>query len=151
MDITGSQKVKASREHVFQALLDPNVLKSSIPGCESAEAVDSATERTIKVVVSPSIPGFKGPYEIYIRIGEIEPPARVVLTAEPSSSVGRIKAVCETKLTQEADHTQLDYNAHADIQGKIASVPEFILKGAVKTALDHFFKNLEKYARALPA
>ena len=38
VEIVGSQKVNASQRQVFQALLDPKVLKESVPGCSEAEA-----------------------------------------------------------------------------------------------------------------
>jgi carbon monoxide dehydrogenase subunit G len=45
----------------------------------------------------------------------------------------------------------LNYNAHAEIEGKIASTPEIVLKGAVKMALGQFFKNFEKQVSTIPA
>ncbi|HLG75513.1 MAG TPA: carbon monoxide dehydrogenase subunit G [Ktedonobacteraceae bacterium] len=149
MEISGSQKIKAPRPQVFQALLTPSVLKNSIPGCEDAAEETHPDGKYIKLVVSPNIPGFKGPYTIYALLSEIEPPTRVVLTASPSSSIGSIKAVCAITLTDEADGTLLSYNATADIQGKIAATPEFIMKNVVKGALDHFFKNFDKQVHSI--
>ncbi len=143
MDITGSQKIKASQQKVFQALLNPAVLKNSVPGCEEAEVLD-AEGHELKLVLTTGIPGFKGPYTIFLQISEVKPPTHVVLTTEPNSSMGSVKARCVVNLAAEGEHTQLNYEAHADIHGKIAATPEFILKGGVKSALDGFFKNFEK-------
>jgi len=44
--------------------------------------------------------------------------------------------------------TNLSYNAVATLEGKIANTPELIIKGAVKVALDQFFKNFEKQVGA---
>lgn len=151
MDIAGNQKIKASRQRVFQAILNPEILRQSIPGCEAAEYVDMPTRRQIKLTVSPNFPGLKGPYTIMIEPKEVFPPARVVLQTEPSSSIGSIKAVCTIDLTEEGEHTDLAYNAQTHMEGKIAATPEFILKTAVKGALDHFFKNFEKLISSIPA
>jgi len=144
MDIAGNQKIKAPREQVFQAILNPQVLKNSVPGCESAELVDTPIGKQLQLTVAPNFPGFKGPYTVQIRTGEVVAPSRVVLITEPSSSVGTIKAVCTVDLNEDSAGTDLKYNAHADMEGKIASIPEMMLKPAVKGALDHFFKSLEK-------
>src|SRR6266487_1077816 len=144
MDVSGSNKIKASRLQVFQALLNPEILKNSVPGCESAEFVDFPTGRQLKLTVSPSIPGLKGPYNVFLQTGEVIAPSRVVLIAEPTSSLGSIRATCAIDLTDEAAGTYLAYNAHAEMDGKIASTPNVIVKGAVKVALDQFFKNFEK-------
>src|SRR5947209_15512051 len=100
MDITGSQKIKASQQQVFQALLNPEVLKNSIPGCQSAELVDTAAGRQLKVKVSPNLPGMKGPYTVFLRTGEVVPPFRLVFITEPTSSLGSIKASCAIDLAE---------------------------------------------------
>ncbi len=144
MDIAGNQKIKAPRQQVFQAILNPDVLKNSIPGCESAELVDTPIGRQLQLQVAPNFPGFKGSYTILVRTGEVVPPSRVVLITEPSNSMGSIKATCTIDLNDDAAGTDLNYNAHAEMEGKIAAIPEMMVKPAVKGALDHFFKSFEK-------
>lgn len=144
MDISSSQKVKAPRPQVFEALLNPEILKNSVPGCESAEFVDFPTGRQLKLIVSPSIPGLKGPYNVFLQTGEVVAPSRVVLIAEPTSSFGSIKATCTIDLADDSQGTNINYNAHAEVEGKISATPDMIVKGAVKLALDQFFKNFEK-------
>jgi carbon monoxide dehydrogenase subunit G len=151
MDVSGSNKIKASQQQVFQALLNPEILKNSVPGCESAEFVDFPTGRQLKMMVSPDLPGLKGPYTIYLQTGEVVAPSHVVLIAEPTSSLGSIKATCAIDLSEVADGTDLSYNAHAEMTGKIAAIPDMILKGTVKGALDRFFKNFEKQVSSIPA
>src|SRR5436309_13709787 len=151
MDITGSQKIKAPRAQVFSALLNPDVLKESIPGCESAQLVEIGGSQQLKLKISPNIPGLKGPYVVFLRTGEVIPPSRVVLFAEPSSSMGSIKAICTVDLSDDPEGTMLNYNAHAEIEGKIASTPEIVLNGAVKMALAQFFKSFEKQVSTIPA
>ena len=151
MDVSGSQKVKAPRPHVFNALLDPEVLKSCVPGCDSAEFVEFPTGTQLKLAVSPSIPGLKGPYNVFLQRGEIVAPSRVVLIAEPTSSMGSIKATCTIDLNEDGANTNLNYNANAVMDGKIAATPDMIVKGAVKVALDQFFKNFEKQVSQVTA
>jgi carbon monoxide dehydrogenase subunit G len=144
MDISGSQKIKAPREQVFNALQNAEILKKSIPGCESAEYVDAWGKRQLKIVITTGVPGFKGPYEIYLQARDVNAPAHLVLHAEPTSSVGSIKAVCTVDLSDDPAGTKLNYNANAEMSGKIASVPDIVAKPAVKGSLDKFFSNFEK-------
>src|SRR6266700_7666717 len=138
MNISGSQKIKAPRPEVFSALLNPEILQESIPGCESAELVDMAGGQQMKLKISPNIPGLKGPYNVYLQTGEVVAPSRVVLIAEPKSSIGSIKATCTIDLNEDGGGTNLNYNAHAVMDGKIAATPDIIVKCAVKVALDQF-------------
>ena len=151
MDVSGSQKVKAPRPHVFNALLNPEVLKKSVPGCDSAEFVDFPAGRQLKLTVSPSIPGLKGPYNVFLQTGEVVAPSRVVIIAEPTSSMGSIKATCTIDLIEDGEVTNLNYNANAVMDGKISATPDMIVKGAVRVALDQFFKNFEKQVSQVTA
>src|SRR5213080_1928173 len=116
MNISGNQKIRAPRSQVFSALLNPSVLQESIPGCESAKVVDIAGGQQLKLKISPNIPGLKGPYVVFLRTGEVIPPSRVVLFAEPNSSMGSIKAICTVDLSDDPEGTMLNYTAHAEIE-----------------------------------
>jgi uncharacterized protein len=144
MDISGNQKIKASQQRVFQALFDPAVLKSSIPGCDSAEYREGPAGRELVLTVSPSVPGLKGPYSVPLRTEDVVEPSHLVIVSEPSSSVGSVKARCTVDLVADGDATVVNYAAHATLDGKIGAIPEIIIKPALKGAVDHFFKNLEK-------
>jgi carbon monoxide dehydrogenase subunit G len=148
MEISGNQKVKAPRPQVFNALLDPETLKNSVPGCDSAEFVDFPTGRQLKLTISPNFPGLKGPFTVFLQTGEVVPSSHLVLIAEPASSLGSVKATCAIDLNEVADGTDLVYKAQAEIEGKIALTPDFIINRAVKAALEQFFKNFEKQVSA---
>src|SRR6266852_9798849 len=111
MEVSGSQRVKAPRPQVFNALLNPEILKNSVPGCDSAEFVDFPTGRQLKLSISPSIPGLKGPYNVFLQTGEVVAPSRVVLIAQPMSSFGSIKATCTIDLADDSQGTTINYNA----------------------------------------
>ncbi|HEY0757342.1 MAG TPA: SRPBCC domain-containing protein [Ktedonobacteraceae bacterium] len=145
MDFSGSQKIIASREQVYNALLDPAVLKASISGVESAEYVNDQFEgRALKLVLVTPIPGFKGPYEIYLKTQEAVAPSHLVLVASPSSDVGSIKAALTIDLTDDVGGTNLNYNTHAEASGKIGAVPDMVVKPIVKGQIDKFFSSFEK-------
>ena len=151
MEIVGSQKVKAGQREVFQALLNPQVLKESIPGCSEAEyaEIPSAPEsgRHIRLVISLNFPGLNGKREIFVKPEEVVESSHLVLTSSPSSSLGSIDARCVVDLVDEGAQTTVNYATNATLGGKIAMTPEFVIKTAVKGALDHFFKNLEKHVK----
>ncbi len=151
MDVSGNQKVKAPRPQVFNALLNPEVLKNCIPGCEGAEFVDLPTGRQLKLVVSPNIPGLKGPYRVFLQAAEVVAPSHVVLIAKPKSSIGSIEATCTIDLMDDVEGTLLNYSGHAEIEGKIAATPDIVMNGAMKMALGQFFKNFEKQVSTVRA
>ncbi len=65
--------------------------------------------------------------------------------------MGSIKATCTIDLIEDGTITNLNYNATALMNGKIAATPDMIVKGSVKVALDQFFKNFEKQVSQVTA
>ena len=59
MKLNGTHKFKASSAQVFNAILDPEVLKSSIPGCNS---VAYASLDQIVVEITTPLPGLRGTF-----------------------------------------------------------------------------------------
>jgi uncharacterized protein len=149
MDFSGSQMIKAPGAQVFEALLNPEVIKNCVPGCEAAEFVDFPTGRQIKLTISVNIPGLKGSHSIFLQTAEAVPHSHVVLITEPSSSHGTIRAKCTVDLVGDPEGTQLTYDMHVEREGAVAAIPELVIKGAVKPTMEHFFKHFEKQVSAL--
>ena len=149
MDFTGSQKIIAPREQVYNALLNPAVLKESIPGCESATFMDDPYEgRGVKIVLTTAVPGFKGPFDIFLKAKDAVAPSHVVLWADPESDLGKVSAACTVDLTDDVNGTNLSYSTHAELRGKIGAVPEMVVKPVVKSAIEKFFSSFEKQVSA---
>lgn len=65
MDLTGEERIAASRDTVWKALNDPEVLKACIPGCESLEKIsDTELEATVSVKMGPVKARFSGKVEL---------------------------------------------------------------------------------------
>ncbi len=61
MDMTGEERIAASREAVWAALNDVAVLKQCIPGCESLEKTsDTDMAAKVKLQVGPVRAAFTG-------------------------------------------------------------------------------------------
>ena len=151
MEVKGSRKISAPQQRVYQALLNPEVLKNSIPGCEKAEIVDFPDGQQLKLIVSSPIPGFKGPYNIFMHTREVMPPSHVMLIDDPKSSVVEVTAACTIDLVTEGGVTVLNYSADATLSGKVSHIPDIALKPAIKGSLDQFFKNFEKQVAMITA
>ncbi|GAC1657220.1 MAG: carbon monoxide dehydrogenase subunit G [Ktedonobacteraceae bacterium] len=141
MKLSGTHKFKASSQQVFNAILNPNVLKECIPGCNSVEYLDA---NSLKANITTPLPGFKGPYGAVIRIAQCQEPSLLVLEVQRKGRGGSIKATSSINIADEADGALLTYNAVADLEGAIAMADNPLGQGVTKKQLGAFFTNLDK-------
>ena len=141
MKLNGTHKFKATSQQVFNAILNPAVLKQCIPGCYSIEYLDA--ER-IQANISTPLPGLKGPYGAIIHIAQRQAPSSLVFEVQRRGKGGSINATSHIHISDESDGAVLSYSASADLEGPIAIANNPIGEGMTKNTLGTFFKNLDK-------
>jgi uncharacterized protein len=141
MKLNGTHKFKVSSDQVYNAILNPAVLKASIPG---SDEVTYADPDTLRVGITTSIPGLSGPYIIAVGISDRQPPHHLALQVKRSGRGGNIDAICQIDLTDEPDGALLTYSANAELSGPVAIVNNPLGQGIVKKSLGSFFDNLDK-------
>jgi carbon monoxide dehydrogenase subunit G len=112
---TGGRRLAASREAVWVALSEPDVLRRCLPGCESVERV-SDVEFSISARVPPAAAA--APFAGTLRLGDVDPPAGFRFTAElrnPADDVvaaaGRIDLIAAGEATLLRYQLELAGNA----------------------------------------
>ncbi len=145
MKLNGTHKFKASSTQVFNAILNPEVLKSSIPGCNS---VAYASPNQVTVEITTPLPGLRGPFAVTIDIINQQAPNSLELQVLRKGRGGSVHAVSQINLADEADGALLSYEAKADLEGVIAIADNPIGQPVVKNSLNSFFKNLDKAVQA---
>src|SRR5881628_676696 len=89
MKLEGSYDVKAPRQKVWEAFLDPETLRQAIPGCEKLELIgNDEYKATLKIGVA----AVKGTFEGKVRLLEKKPPESYRLAAEGSGGPGFVRA-----------------------------------------------------------
>jgi carbon monoxide dehydrogenase subunit G len=141
MKLSGTHKFKAADTQVFNAILNPEVLKACIPGCNSIEYLDT---NRIEASLTLPLPGMKGAYTVVINIANQQAPRYLELQVQRSGRGGSVNAVSQINFTNEADGTTLSYNANAELSGAAAFANNPLGEGAAKNLLGTFFKNLDK-------
>ena len=137
MELTGEYRIPATRQNVWDALNDPDVLKQCIDGCEELSK-SSDTEFVAKVTakVGPVRAKFSGK----VMLSDLDPPNGYMITGEGQGGVaGFAKGRAKVVLTEDASHTILTYTADAEVGGKLASVGSRLVEGVAKKQADDFF------------
>jgi len=139
MDMSGEYRIPAKRDAVWAALNDPDVLKKSIPGCQSLEKT-SDTEMTASVVtkVGPVKATFTG----NVTLSEFDPPNGYHISGEGKGGVaGFAKGGADVRLAEDGDETVLTYTAKAQVGGKLAQLGSRLIDSTAKKMADEFFAN----------
>jgi carbon monoxide dehydrogenase subunit G len=151
MDLTGEYRIPAPREAVWKALNDPEVLKQSIPGCETIEKL-SDTEMTAKVTarVGPVKASFTGK----VTLSDLDPPNGYKIAGEGQGGVaGFAKGGADVRLKPDETGagTILTYTATASVGGKLAQIGSRLIEGTSKQMADQFFGKFAEIVGAAAA
>ena len=138
MEMTGERRIPASRQRVWEALNDPEVLRASIPGCESIEHLhDGGFQARVAVKLGPMSARFSGK----VRLENLNPPASYTISGEGSGgAMGFAKGGADVALEETApSETLLTYNVKAQVGGKIAQLGARLIDSTAKQMADQFF------------
>ncbi len=100
MNMTGEQRIAAPRQRVWIALNDPEILRASIPGCQSLEkGADGRFTATVEVKVGPIGARFKGA----VSLADLNPPNGYTLMLEGNGGIsGSVKGSAKVRLSEDA-------------------------------------------------
>jgi len=139
MDMKGEFRVPLPQEAVWRALNDPEVLKASIPGCdELIRESDTSFKGRISAAVGPVRAKFAGT----ATLSDIDAPNGYTLTGSGSGgAAGMVKGGAKVRLVPEGNETLLQYEANAQVAGKLAQIGARLVDMAAKKMADDFFGN----------
>ncbi len=141
MKLEGSYDVKAPRQKVWSAFLDPETLRKAIPGCEKLEMIaPDEYKATLKVGVG----AVKGTFEGKVRLSDKKPSDSYRLAAEGSGGPGFVRADTLISLSDIEGGTRVSYSADVQVGGLIAGVGQRMLGGVSKMMADQFFNRMSE-------
>src|SRR5579875_3329350 len=137
MEMTGERRIPAPRQKVWNALNDPEVLRTSIPGCQSLEKISDNELKAIAAVrVGPIAARFTG----LVQLSDLDPPNSYRISGEGQGGVaGFAKGGAQVNLADDGDFTLLRYAVNAQVGGKIAQLGGRLIDATAKQMADNFF------------
>lgn len=146
MELKGEYRIEAPREVVWAGLNDPEVLKTSIPGCDEIEKL-SDTEMNAKVTakVGPVKAKFAGS----VTLSDLNPPESYVITGEgKGGAAGFAKGSARVELEEDGAATLLRYTVDANVGGKLAQIGARLIEGTARKMADEFFGRFAEQVAA---
>ena len=138
MQMNESQRVPASREKVWAALNDVDVLRQCIPGCQSLE-LSSPSDMTATVVIK--VGPVKATFGGKVTLSDIDPPNGYRISGEGSGGVAGVAkggAVVRLEAAGERE-TILHYEVNSQIGGKLAQLGSRLIDSTAKKLAGEFF------------
>jgi hypothetical protein len=149
MDMNSERRLAASRQAVWTALNDTDVLKQCIPGCESLEKL-SDTEMTAKVKlgIGPVHATFAGK----VTLSDLDPPNGYHLSGEGTGGIaGHARGGATVHLSDDGEGTLMRYEVQAEVGGRLAQLGGRLIDSAAKKLADQFFEKFAAVVGATPA
>jgi 2-furoyl-CoA dehydrogenase large subunit len=141
----GEAVIDVPRAQAWTALLDPETLRHTLPGCESVERVAPDQYRAR---VRISVAGIGASYDVALRIFDTNEPERMRLAGRGESRLGYGEGEAAVTLTELPDgRTRLSYVYTASIGGKLAGIGHRMLDGVVRLLIAAFFERLGAHLR----
>lgn len=139
MDLRGEYRIPAPQEQVWNALNDPEVLRQSIPGCESLDKVEETVYRAVALVkVGPVKARFTGSIEL----SDLNPPHSYTITGQgKGGAAGFAKGEARVTLVSDGRETILTYTVKANVGGKLAQIGQRLIDLTARKMADDFFTN----------
>lgn len=146
MNLQEEVVIPLDRATVYAALNDPEILKQSIPGCESLTRIsDTDMEAVVVVKFGP----VKASFNSEVTLSTEGEPERFSLTGKGDAGIaGFAKGGADVVLTEQDNSEQgketvLNYEVQIDISGKLAQVGSRLVEGTCKRLAKKFFQNFE--------
>lgn len=145
MELAGEHTFNVPREQVWAFMLDPEVLKACLPGCEKLEAVgEDEYIATMKIGIS----FIRGTFNGKVKITDKVEPESYSMHVEGSGPQGQVSGDGQLELIDQGDSTLVRYKGEANVRGSLARVGARMIQPAAKTIVGQFFERMEKEAAA---
>jgi hypothetical protein len=148
MELTGAVVIEATRDQVWDALNDADVLQACIPGCEEV-INESPTVRRARVMVKlgPVRARFSGT----LTLSEVVIPERCLMQFEGSGgAAGMASGRSQVELFDENGRTRVTYTVQASVGGKLGQIGGRLLDASARQLADQFFAALrERLAKSV--
>lgn len=142
MKVTGSTQIDGPPDAVFEHLLDADVLRACIPGCESLVLQEDGS---YAMVVKAGAGSVKGSFKGIVTLGDIDKPHGYSMSVEGKSTVGHIRGGASVSLAPDGERTEVSWDGEGKVSGIIASMGGRLLDVAAKSITKKFFANLAEH------
>ncbi|MBU2994121.1 carbon monoxide dehydrogenase subunit G [Octadecabacter sp. 1_MG-2023] len=141
MKLTDQRQIAAERSAVWNAILNPEVLKACIPGCEE---LTGSPEDGFEAVVVQKVGPVKAKFKGEVTISDIVEGESLTLSGQGKGGpAGFASGSADVRLSDVDGGTLLEYDVDAKVGGKLAQLGSRIIDGFAKKLAGQFFERFQ--------
>lgn len=148
MKVSGEHRFTASRQQVWDALLDPDMLAATLPG---ARRLESCGPDEYEITVDVGVGSVRGTYEGSFALTDKVPLEACTVRATASGRPGTVTTVARMQLTEADGRAVMAYEADAGVTGPLAGVGQRLMGAAARRTTEQFLRALDERIVAPPA
>jgi carbon monoxide dehydrogenase subunit G len=148
MKMSDSREIAATPDVVYAAFLNPDVLKSAVPG---ASAVDGNPTDGYTATVTQKVGPVKATFKGAVTMSDMVENQTLTISGEgKGGAAGFAKGGAIVTLTATETGTLVAYDVDAKVGGKLAQLGSRLIDGFAKKMADQFFLNLKETIEGPP-
>ncbi len=149
MEMTGEQRIAASRQAVWEALNDADILRQCIPG---ADEVTKVSETEFAALITVKVGPVKAKFKGNVTLSDLDPPNGYTISGEGKAGpAGFGKGEAKVSLAEDGDATLMTYKVKATVGGKLAQLGSRLIDGVARKMAGDFFTVFNEIVSAQQA
>jgi carbon monoxide dehydrogenase subunit G len=141
MKIVGEHEFRATREQVWDALQDPDVLAATLPG---ARRLEPKGPDEYAITVDVGVGSVKGTYEGTFALTDKVAREACTVKATASGRPGSVTTEARMQLSADGQGSRMTYEADATVTGPLAGVGQRLTAAAARRTTEQFLSALDE-------
>jgi len=142
MKFEGEHSFQASREQVWEAVQDPQMLARTLPG---ARRLEETGDGEYAITVAAGVGSVKAVYEGTFSLTDKHEPDSCTVRASARGSAGSVETTAHMRLDDGQNGcAQMHYEADAKVTGALAGVGQRLIGAAAKKTTKEFLEALDR-------
>ena len=141
--LSGSEAIEVMPEQLWDAIIDPQVLKKCIPGCEDVKEI---SEGKYSMKLNLKVGAVGGSFEGKINLSDLEPPNKCLLNVSGAGSLGTGSGTAKINIfSNNSVNSNIEYDAEGEVGGLVAGVGQRIVYGVARHLIKKFFSEIKSH------
>jgi uncharacterized protein len=136
MELRSTYNFAAPPADVWKLLMDPDAIKSCLPGCRELQPMGDDRYHAEMTV---GVAAVSGAFTATVTLSDQKPPESYRLTVDATGKPGFARGSAAIALKPTAAGTEVEVVATAEVGGLIARVGQRLIDGVARMTMDRFF------------